>query len=87
MESIDESKPLDKKSKNNIEVKKKLLFTETILACGDMFCLLITSLTLSWQGLFIGYILMCLTSPLEDPIWGSIMSANKVNKKVFGSSI
>ena len=139
MESIDESKPLDKKSKNNtilvtslfaifagfwcmglgafeelaplisnkvgylnavyttleiillfmisgsllykIEMKKKLLFTETILACGDMFCLLITSLTLSWQGLLIGYILMGLTSPLGDPIWGSIMSAYSTNDR------
>lgn len=58
-----------------INQKKKLLFTETLIACIDLSCLLIASLTLSWQGLLIAYIITAFTSTLGDPIWGSIMSA------------
>lgn len=58
----------------NIRAKKKLLFTETIIACSDIICLLIASLTLSWKGLLIAYILTGITSTLGDPLWGSIMS-------------
>lgn len=139
MESIDETKPLDKKSRNNtilvttlfgilagfwcmgwgafeelaplisnkvgylnavfttleiillliisgsllykIKIKKKLLFTETIIACVDIICLLIASITLSWQGLLVGYILTGITSTMGDPIWGSIISAYSVNDR------
>ena len=57
-----------------INKKKKLLFTETIIACIDVSCLLIASLTLSWQGLLIAYIITAFTSTMGDPIWGSIVS-------------
>lgn len=58
-----------------INKKGKLLFTETVIACIDVFCLLIVSVTLSWKFLLIAYIISTLTSTLGDPIWGSIMSA------------
>lgn len=139
MESIDETKPLDKKSKNNtilvttlfgifagfwcmgwgafeelaplisnkvgylnavfttleiillliisgsllykIKIKKKLLFSETIIACVDVMCLFIASVTLSWQGLLVGYMFTGITSTMGDPIWGSIMSAYSTNDR------
>ena len=64
-----------------IKDKKKLLFSETIIACSDILCLLISSLTLSWKGLLIAYILTGITSTLGDPIWGSIMSAYSTNDR------
>ena len=64
-----------------INKKKKLLFTETIIACIDVSCLLIASLTLSWQGLLIAYIITAFTSTMGDPIWGSIMSAYSTNDR------
>lgn len=64
-----------------IKLKKKLLFTETIIACSDIICLLIASLTLSWKGLLIAYVLTGITSTLGDPIWGSIMSAYSTNNR------
>lgn len=64
-----------------INKKKKLLFTETIIACIDVFCLLITALTLSWQGLLVAYIITAFTSTMGDPIWGSIMSAYSTNDR------
>ena len=65
-----------------INKKKKLLFTETIIACIDVSCLLIVALTLSWQGLLIAYIITAITSTMGDPIWGSIMSAYSTNDRV-----
>ena len=64
-----------------INKNKKLLFTETIIACIDVSCLLIASLTLSWQGLLIAYIITACTSTMGDPIWGSIMSAYSINDR------
>lgn len=55
--------------------KKKLLLSETIVALVDVIALLIASITLSWQGLLVAYLLSAVTSTLGDPIWGSIMSA------------
>lgn len=55
--------------------KKKLLLSETIVALVDIIALLIASITLSWQGLLVAYLLSAVTSTLGDPIWGSIMSA------------
>lgn len=64
-----------------IKTKKKLLFAETIIACIDVICLLIASITLSWKGLMIAYILLAFTSTMGDPIWGSIMSAYSTNDR------
>ena len=64
-----------------INKKKKLLFTETIIACIDVSCLLIAALTLSWQGLLVAYIITAFTSTMGDPIWGSIMSAYSTNDR------
>ena len=64
-----------------IKRNKKLLFTETVIACIDVFCLLIATVTLSWQGLLIAYIITAFTSTLGDPIWGSIMSAYSMNSR------
>lgn len=64
-----------------INKNKKLLFTETIIAYIDVSCLLIASLTLSWQGLLIAYIITACTSTMGDPIWGSIMSAYSINDR------
>lgn len=65
----------------SINKKKKLLFTETIIACIDVSCLLIASLTLSWKGLLISYMITAFTSTMGDPIWGSIMSAYSTNNR------
>lgn len=65
----------------SINKKKKLLFTETIIACVDVSCLLIAALTLSWQGLLVAYIITACTSTMGDPIWGSIMSAYSTNNR------
>lgn len=65
----------------SINKKKKLLFTETIIACIDVSCLLIAALTLSWQGLLVAYIITAFTSTMGDPIWGSIMSAYSTNDR------
>lgn len=64
-----------------INKNKKLLFTETIIACIDVSCLLIAALTLSWQGLLIAYIITACTSTMGDPILGSIMSAYSTNDR------
>lgn len=64
-----------------INKKKKLLFTETIIACIDVSCLLIAALTLSWQGLLVAYIITAFTSTMGDPIWGSVMSAYSTNDR------
>lgn len=64
-----------------INKKKKLLFTETIIACIDVFCLFIAAITLSWRGLLIGYMITGFTSTMGDPIWGSIMSAYSTNER------
>lgn len=64
-----------------INKNKKLLFTETIIACIDVSCLLIAALTLSWQGLLIAYIITACTPTMGDPIWGSIMSAYSTNDR------
>lgn len=64
-----------------INKKKKLLFTESLIACIDTICLLIVSFTLSWQGLLFSYIIMGLDSALGDPVWGSIMSAYSTNDR------
>lgn len=64
-----------------IKDKKQLLFSETIIACLDVSCLLIAAFTLSWQGLLIAYIVTGVTSTLGDPIWGSIMSAYSTNDR------
>lgn len=64
-----------------IKNKKKLLYTETIIAIIDVLCLLIASITLSWSGLLIAYIITGFSSTLGDPIWGSIVSAYSVNSR------
>ena len=64
-----------------IASKERLLLTETIIACVDCICLLISSITLSWKGLLLSYIIMGITSTLSDPIWGSIMSAYSTNDR------
>lgn len=64
-----------------INKNKKLLFTETIIACVDVSCLLVASLTLSWKGLLLAYIITACTSTMGDPIWGSIMSAYSTNNR------
>lgn len=64
-----------------INKNKKLLFTETIIACIDVSCLLIAALTLSWQGLLVAYIITAFTATMGDPIWGSIMSAYSTNDR------
>ena len=64
-----------------INKKKKLLFTETIIACIDVSCLFIAAITLSWKGLLIGYMITAFTSTLGDPIWGSLMSAYSTNER------
>lgn len=64
-----------------INKKKKLLFAETIIACIDVSCLLIASITLSWKGLLVAYIITAITSTMGDPIWGSIMSAYSTNDR------
>lgn len=66
---------------NKIRNKGKLLFTETIIACVDVLCLFIASISLSWQGLLIAYILSACTSTMGDPLWGSIMSAYSTNDR------
>ncbi len=64
-----------------INKKKKLLLVETIIACIDVSCLLIASITLSWKGLLVAYIITAITSTMGDPIWGSIMSAYSANDR------
>lgn len=64
-----------------INKKKKLLCMETVIACVDVSCLLITALTLSWQGLLVAYIITAFTATMGDPIWGSIMSAYSTNDR------
>ena len=64
-----------------INKNKKLLLVETVIACIDVSCLLIASLTLSWKGLLIAYIITAITSTMGDPIWGSIMSAYSTNDR------
>lgn len=64
-----------------IKKNKKLLLVETIIACIDTICLLITSITLSWKGLFMAYVITAFTGTLGDPIWGSIMSAYSTNSR------
>lgn len=61
--------------------KKKLLLSETIIACIDVSCLFIAALTLSWQGLLIAYMITACTSTMGDPIWGSIISAYSTNDR------
>jgi len=67
---------------NKIRNKSKLLFAETVIACIDVSCLLVATLTLSWQGLIFAYILTACTSTMGDPLWGSIMSAYSTNDRV-----
>jgi len=64
-----------------IKEKRKLLFVETIIACLDVSCLLIISVSMSWKSLLISYVIMAFTSTLGDPIWGSIMSAYSCNDR------
>lgn len=64
-----------------INKNKKLLLVETVIACIDVSCLLIASLTLSWQGLLVAYIITAITSTMGDPIWGSIVSAYSTNDR------
>lgn len=66
---------------SKINKNKKLLFTETIIACIDVSCLFIAAITLSWKGLLIAYIITACTSTMGDPIWGSIMSAYSTNDR------
>ena len=64
-----------------IHKKKKLLLTETVISCVDVFCLFIAAITLSWQGLLIANIITAFTSTMGDPVWGSIMSAYSTNDR------
>lgn len=66
---------------DKIRKKHKLLLVETVVACIDVFCLLIAALTLSWQGLLIAYVVTGFSSTLGDPLWGSIMSAYSMNDR------
>ena len=52
-----------------INKKKKLLCMETVIACVDVSCLLITALTLSWQGLLVAYIIMSAYSTNDRAKW------------------
>ena len=66
---------------HKIKKNKKLLLNETIIACIDVSCLLISAITMSWQGLLIAYIITGFTSTMGDPIWGSVMSAYSTNNR------
>lgn len=66
---------------HKIKKNKKLLLNETIIACIDVSCLLISAITMSWQGLLIAYIITGFTSTMGDPIWGSVMSAYSTNDR------
>ena len=67
-----------------IKRKKKLLFYQVVVAIIDVICLLIASVTLSWKGLLLAYIITSFSSTLGDPLWGSIMSAYSFNdRKVY----
>lgn len=66
---------------SNISRRKKLLLSESIIACIDVLCLFIAAVTLSWKGLLVAYILEAFTSTMGDPIWGSIMSAYSTNNR------
>lgn len=57
-----------------IKDKKKLLLTATIVALIDVSCFLIASITLSWIGILIAYIITAFTCSIGDPLWGSIIS-------------
>ena len=65
-----------------IKDRRKLLFSETIIACIDVICLFVASITLSWEGLLIAYIITSFSSTLGDPIWGSIISAYSTNDRL-----
>lgn len=64
-----------------IKKKKKLLLVETIIACVDCICLLISALFMSWEGLLISFALSGVFSTLGDPIWGSIISAYSTDNR------
>ena len=64
-----------------VKEKKKLLLIESIIACIDLICLLFVSISLSWHGLLIAYIITAFTATLADPIWGSIMSCYSTNNR------
>ena len=57
-----------------IKSKKKLLLTITIVAIIDVFSFLIASITLSWKGLLIAYIITAFTCSIGNPLWGSLIS-------------
>ena len=64
-----------------IKKKKKLLLVETVIACVDCLCLLISSLFMSWIGLIISFALSGMFSTLGDPIWASIISEYSMNNR------
>lgn len=57
-----------------IKRKQKLYAVGCIISIIDIISLLIVACTMSWHGVLIAYILMGLTAPLGDPIWGSILT-------------
>lgn len=64
-----------------IKEKRKLLATEIVIACVDCICLLIASLTLSWWGLLIAFLISAVGATLGDPLWGSIVSEYSLNDR------
>ncbi|MBP3707279.1 MAG: hypothetical protein J6J36_01545 [Clostridia bacterium] len=64
-----------------IKEKRKLLFTETIIAIIDVSCLLISALTLSWKGLMVAYVITGFTATMGEPIWGCIISSYSTNSR------
>lgn len=64
-----------------IKKKKKLLLVETVIACVDCLCLLISSLFMSWVGLLIAFVLSGVFSTLGDPIWASIISSYSTDNR------
>lgn len=64
-----------------IKDKGKLLLVETIIACADCICLLISALFMSWVGLFTAFALSGVFSTLGDPIWGSIISSYSLDSR------
>lgn len=64
-----------------IKEKRKLLATETIIACVDCTCLFIAAFTLSWWGLLIAFLVSAVGATLGDPLWGSIVSEYSLNDR------
>ncbi len=60
---------------SKIKERNKLLLSEMIISLIDTSCLILVAFTLSVKGILIAYMIMALTAPLGDPMWGSIISS------------